>query len=64
MFFSFGFKNKTIKELRKNRGFTAKELALRLRVNVSLVKKVDNTRLKNVPEPLQSKLVPHLRGDN
>ncbi|SHK19174.1 hypothetical protein SAMN02745975_03844 [Geosporobacter subterraneus DSM 17957] len=58
MFFSFGFKNKTIKELRKNQGYTTQELSQRLKISNSLILKVDHMKLKDVPEPLKSKLIP------
>ena len=64
MFFKFGIKNKTVKELRKKQSLTARELAQRLKVDVNLVLKVDNRKLKDVPDPLQSRLLPYLRGDN
>jgi len=54
---------KTVKELRKNQGLTAKELADKLKINTSIILKVDNFKLKDVPEPLKSKLLPVLRGD-
>ncbi len=63
MFFSFRFRNKTVKELRKNRGYTAHELAQKARIKPSIILRVDDTPLKNVPEPLYSKLLPVLRGD-
>lgn len=63
MFFSFRFRNKTVKELRKNRGYTANELAQTLKIKPSIILRVDDTPLKNVPEPLYSKLLPVLRGD-
>ncbi|MGE4282284.1 MAG: transcriptional regulator [Clostridia bacterium] len=62
MLFNFGFKNKTINELRKKRMYTAKELAEKLKINTSLILKIDNTKLKDVPEPLKSKLIPFLDG--
>jgi transcriptional regulator with XRE-family HTH domain len=55
---------KTVKELRKNQGYTAKELALKLRINTSTILKMDDLPLKDVPEPLQSQLLPILRGDH
>ncbi|MTI49568.1 transcriptional regulator [Sporosalibacterium faouarense] len=64
MFFYLRNKNKTIKELRKNRSYTAKQLAERLRMNQNLILRVDDTKLKNVPEPLKSKLLPALKDDN
>ncbi len=63
MFFKFGFKNKTVKELRKNQGLTAKDLALHLGISTSIINKVDNKKIKDVPEPLKSKILPVLRGD-
>lgn len=63
MFFNFGFNNKTVKQLRLDRGYTAKELAEKLQVGVSLILKVENYKIKNVPEPLKSKLIPILNGD-
>ena len=63
MFFNFGFYNKTVKQLRMERSYTAKELAEKLRVGTSLILKVDNYKIKNIPEPLKSKLIPVLRGD-
>lgn len=63
MFFTLKNRNKTIKELRKNRGYTAKELAIKLKIKSSLIIKIDNKKLKDVPEPLKSKILPVLRGD-
>jgi transcriptional regulator with XRE-family HTH domain len=63
MFFNFGFNNKTVKQLRLDRGYTAKELAEKLQVGVSLILKVENHKIKNVPEPLKSRLIPILNGD-
>jgi len=51
LLFNFGLKQKTVKELRKNQGMTARELAQRL-------------KLKEVPEPLRSRITPILRGDD
>ena len=64
MFFNFGIKNKTIKELRKRRGYTAQELSERLKISTSLILRVDNMKLKDVPEPLKSRLIPVLRGED
>ncbi|MGI6328380.1 MAG: transcriptional regulator [Dethiobacteria bacterium] len=66
MFFfrNFGINNKTVKELRKNRGFTVKELAIKLKVENRVIKMIDNKKLKEVPEPLKTKISPVLRGDN
>lgn len=64
MFFAFKSRNKTIKELRKNQGYTGKELAARLKINPSRIFTIDSMKLKEVPEPLYSKLLPVLRGDD
>jgi hypothetical protein len=42
----------------------SKELALKLRINTSTILKMDDLPLKDVPEPLQSQLLPILRGDH
>ncbi len=64
MFFSYRVRNKTVKELRKNRGYTAAELSKKLKINHSLILKADDMKLKDVPEPLYSKLLYVLRGDD
>lgn len=64
MLFNFGFNNKTVKQLRMERSYTVKELADKLRVGTSLILKVEDYKIKNVPEPLRSKLIPILRGDD
>jgi transcriptional regulator with XRE-family HTH domain len=64
MFLRFGINNKTVKELRKNQGLTAKELAQRLKLETIEIAKVDDMKLKNVPEPLREKITPILRGDD
>lgn len=63
MFFEFRNRNKTVKELRKNQGFTAQEVASELKVDTVVIKKIDYLKLKEVPEPLRSKVLPILRGD-
>ncbi|TGE39576.1 transcriptional regulator [Desulfosporosinus fructosivorans] len=64
MFFGLKFKDKkTIKELRKNRNLTAKELADKLKLDTVDILKIDDQRLKDLPEPLKAKLLPILRGD-
>ncbi|MEL7567972.1 MAG: transcriptional regulator [Dehalobacterium sp.] len=63
MFFEFRNRNKTIKELRKNQGYTAQELALKIKVDTPSILKIDQMSLKEVPEPMKSKLLPILRGD-
>ncbi|MDD3269274.1 MAG: transcriptional regulator [Syntrophomonadaceae bacterium] len=64
MFFSSNINNKTVKELRKNKGFTARELANRLKIDTSEIMKVDNMKFKEVKEPLYSRLLPIFRGDD
>ena len=61
MFFKFGI-NKTVKELRKDKCYTAKELAERLKLDTSEILKIDNLKLGDVHEPLYSKLFPILSG--
>ncbi len=63
MLFQSRFMKKKVKELRKNQGFTAQGLADKLKISVSTILKVDDLSLKDVPEPLQSRLLPILRGD-
>jgi len=60
--FSWIFNNKTVKELRKKQGLTAKELAIIINVNSPVIKKVDDHKMKNVPEPLKSRIEPILKG--
>lgn len=55
--------NKTVKELRKNQYFTAKELADKLHLDTIEILKLDDKKLKDVEEPLRSQLIPILRGD-
>ncbi|MDD4803428.1 MAG: transcriptional regulator [Syntrophomonas sp.] len=64
MLFNFGFKNKTVKELRKNRGLTTRELSQHLKLNTVEIMKIDNLKLKEVPELLRAKIIPVLRGDD
>ena len=64
MIFGLGFRNKKVNELRKNQGYTIKELAERLKVEPFELKRIDDLKLKEVPEPLQARLLPVLRGDN
>jgi len=55
--------NKTVKELRKNQGLTTQELAFAMKLDNIDILKIDNLKLKDVPEPLISKLFPILNGD-
>ena len=61
--FGFGLGNQRVKNLRKDKGLTVAELAGRLKIDSIEIKRVDQLRLKDVPEPLRSKLVPFFRGD-
>lgn len=63
MLFNWGFKNKTVKELRKNQGMTAKELSLRVKVDLKVILKIDGMRFKKVPEPLKTRIAPILKGN-
>lgn len=56
--------NKTVQDLRKKWGLTARELAARLKLDTIEIVKIDKLKLKDVPEPLKSKLIPILRGDD
>lgn len=64
MFFYLRSKNKTVKELRKRQGYTVKELADILKIEANLISRIDERKLKDVPDPLRSKILPALRGDN
>lgn len=61
MFFEFRNRNKTIKELRKNKCYTVKELADKVNLNPSIINRIDALKLKEVPEPVKSKVLPFLR---
>ena len=56
MFSGFGKKNKTVKQLRKDKGYTARELAGLISVNSHLISQVDGRKLKDVPEPLKTRI--------
>jgi transcriptional regulator with XRE-family HTH domain len=62
--FGFGLGNQLVKNLRKDKGFTVAELANRLKIDSVEIKRVDQLKLKDVPEPLKGKLVPLFRGDD
>mgnify|MGYP000903914467 CR=1 FL=1 len=63
MFFELRNRNKTVKELRKNQGYTAQELAIKLKVDTPVILKIDHLRLKEVPPKIKSRIMPVLRGD-
>lgn len=60
--FSYFFNNKKVRELRKKQGLTARELAMIVKVDSPVIKRIDDYRFKNVPEPLKSRIEPALRG--
>jgi len=63
MLFYLRNKNKTIKTLRKNVGYTVNELSLKAKLNSSMLHKIDNRKLKEIPKELQDRLIPIFRGD-
>ncbi len=56
MIFDFRFKNKTIYQLRKDKGWTVRELSERISVGPSILAKMDKKKLKEIPDPLFQKL--------
>ena len=62
MVFFKTFGNTKVKELRKNKGLTAVELAQKCKVGSNLINRIDNMQFKRVPEPLKSRIEPILRG--
>lgn len=62
--FGWRFSGKTVKQLRKNQGMTAQELAGKVKVNTSLILRIDDMRLKDVPDPLKARITPVLKGDD
>ena len=62
--FGLGLGSKFVKNLRKDQGFTIIELANHLKIDALEIKRVDQLKLKDVPEPLKSKLVSLFRGDH
>ena len=64
MVFGFGFNNKTVKELRKNQRLTAKELAQRVRLDTVDILRIDNLKIKEIDEPLKTKITALLKGDH
>jgi len=64
LFFQSSIMKKTVKELRKNQGLTARELAAKVKVDNVKILNVDELKLKDVPEPLKSKLLPVLKGSS
>lgn len=63
MFFYWRNKNKKVSYLRKNMSYTARELAIKLKVDNIKILNIDNLKLKEVDKELREKLIPILRGD-
>lgn len=63
LLFASPIMKKTVKELRKNQGFTASELAAKLKIDNIEILNIDDLKLKDVSEPLKSKLLPILKGN-
>lgn len=63
MLYFFLHRNQTIKELRKNAGFTAKELALKIKCETVEIIRLDHLRLKEISREMRNQLIPILRGD-
>ncbi len=61
MFFGLGYQNKTVKILRKNKGLTAKDLAIKLKVDTVEVLKIDEMKIKDIPEPIKSMILPIIK---
>lgn len=59
----FGINKKTVRELRKNQGLTAKELAQMLKIDTIEILKIDALKLGEVKEPLRTKITPVLKGE-
>jgi ribosome-binding protein aMBF1 (putative translation factor) len=58
----WNFNSKTVKELRMKQGLTVQQLALMVKISSSVIKKVDHFQMKNVPEPVKSRITPALKG--
>ncbi|MDK2823213.1 MAG: hypothetical protein PWQ67_1476 [Clostridia bacterium] len=61
---AFFFRNKTVKELRKKWGLTTRELAMRVKLENIDILKIDDLKIKDVPEPIKTRILPILRGDD
>lgn len=58
--FPWSLKRKTVKTLRRNQGLTANELATMAKLDTIRILRVDDLKLKDVPQPLQSRIKPFL----
>ncbi|WP_244272676.1 transcriptional regulator [Natronincola peptidivorans] len=56
--------NKTVKELRKSASLTVKELAEKVNWDTVQIQKLDNTKLKDLPEEIKQQLIPIFRQDH
>lgn len=63
MFYFFFHRNQTIKDLRKNAGLTAKELALKIKCETVEITRIDHHRLKDIPRTMRDRLLPIFRND-
>jgi transcriptional regulator with XRE-family HTH domain len=63
MFWHWGKKNKRVKDLRKEQGFTARELAQKAKVDTIDIMKIDELRLKDVPPSLKKKIESYVTGE-
>ncbi|MDD2553676.1 MAG: transcriptional regulator [Desulfotomaculaceae bacterium] len=61
--FKFGIKNKKVKELRKNQGLTARELAQLVKLDTIDILKIDDMKVKDLSGPLKTKVMPILSGN-
>jgi len=64
MIFGLGMLGKTVKQLRKQQGLTAKNLAFLLKIDSVDILKIDDIKLKDIPDPLKTKMIPILNGDH
>jgi len=63
MFWPWGKMNQTVEKLRKDQGLTAQELADIVKVASIEIRKIDKIKLKDVSEPLKSKIKPYVTGE-
>jgi transcriptional regulator with XRE-family HTH domain len=64
MFFEFRNRNRSIKDLRKDMGFTVQQLADQSGVDKLELLRIDNLKLRELQQPVRSQLMPSLRGDH